>query len=415
MTTILYILLAIAILLLMILIHEFGHYVIGRMLNFKINEFSIGFGKALFQKKNRRGETISLRIIPLGGYCAFDGENDTPDNPDAFNNQAPWKRILVFLAGVTFNFAAAVIFSILLLCTVGYDIPHAKEQIEFTPTAIENYVEGSYYNKLTNLELALQEGDVIVSIDGNSIDFAYGTTYQDQHAKAFAGLQAAISNAIGELEGEEAKVAERNAFDLYNTFTPAIVKRNGEYKEIQLSFYRIEKYDIVDNEKVVLTDADGLPITDVDGNPIYKTSYFYGWNEVKMGAYVHTFGEAVERAVPFSFGLAWKVLESFWQMITFQLDIGSIGGPISTISSIATYAQSNILNLLILIPLISANLAIFNILPIPALDGSHVIFTLIEWIRKKPVKREVESLIHTIGLFVLFALVILVDILHFIL
>lgn len=415
MTTVLYILLAIAILLLMVLIHEFGHYVIGRMLNFKITEFSVGFGKAIFQRKNKRGETISLRIIPLGGYCAFEGENDTPDNPEAFNNQAPWKRILVFLAGVTFNFAAAVIFSTILLCTVGYDIPQAKQYLEFSSSAIENYVEDSYYNKLTNPELALQKGDIIVSIDGKTIDFAYGTTYQDQYAKAFAGLQACIDDAVGELKGEEAKEAERNAFELYNAFTPAIVRRNGEYKEVQLSFYRIEKYDMDGKNRVILTDAEGLPITDGDGNPIYKTSYYYGWNGVKMGAYVHTFGEAIERAVPFSFGLAWKVLESLWQMITFQLDIEAIGGPISTISSIATYAKSNILNLLILIPLISANLAIFNILPIPALDGAHIIFTLIEWIRKKPIKREVENLIHTIGLFVLFALVILVDILHFIL
>ena len=115
----LYIILAIAVLLLMVLIHEFGHYVIGRMLNFKITEFSVGFGKAIFSRKNKRGELISLRIFPLGGYCAFAGEDETnPDDKEAFTNQAPWKRILVYLAGVTFNFTTAVIFSLILLCTV---------------------------------------------------------------------------------------------------------------------------------------------------------------------------------------------------------------------------------------------------------------------------------------------------------
>ena len=112
----LYIVLAIVILLFMVLIHEFGHYCVGRMLNFKINEFSVGFGKALISRKNKRGELISLRIFPLGGYCAFDGEEDGDlTNPNSFNNQKPWKRILVFLAGVTFNFATAVIFSLILL------------------------------------------------------------------------------------------------------------------------------------------------------------------------------------------------------------------------------------------------------------------------------------------------------------
>ena len=123
----------------------------------------------------------------------------------------------------------------------------------------------------------------------------------------------------------------------------------------------------------------------------------------------------MQRAVPFAFGLAWTVLKSLWMLITFQLDISAIGGPITTISTIATYTQTNALNLLILVPLISANLAIFNALPIPALDGSHVIFTAIEWIRKKPIKRETENMIHTIGLLILFGGVILIDILHFLL
>ena len=101
--TFLYILLAIVILLFMVLIHEFGHYCIGRMLNFKITEFSVGFGKALFSRKNKRGELISLRIFPLGGYCAFEGEDDSSDGKDSFNAQPPWKRILVFIAGVVFN------------------------------------------------------------------------------------------------------------------------------------------------------------------------------------------------------------------------------------------------------------------------------------------------------------------------
>ena len=132
-------------------------------------------------------------------------------------------------------------------------------------------------------------------------------------------------------------------------------------------------------------------------------------------AYVYSFGEALERAVPFAFGLAWVVLKSLWLLITFQLPISAIGGPITTIATIATYTQASAANLLVLIPLISANLAVFNALPIPALDGAHVLFTTIESIRKKPIKRETENLIHTIGLLILFGAVILIDILHFLL
>lgn len=402
---ILYIFLAIVILLVMVMVHEFGHYVIGRMLNFKIEEFSVGFGKAIFSKKNKRGELISLRVFPLGGYCAFAGEEDTNNkNKDSFTNQKPWKRILVFLAGVTFNFAFAVFTSFLLLCTVGYDIPQFVNYQEFNSTNVENMIEGSAYSPIQDIytkEQLLTKGDVILSINGKKIDFAYGANYNDLINSEVDELNLFLSN----LRNENQDIDEKQAFYQYTAENPitAIVKRNGEYKEVFLGFTQLQ---------IQQEDEDGNLLYDDNSNPIYKYSYYW---DVNVKAYVHSFGEALERAVPFAFGLAWVVLKSLFLLITFQLPLSSIGGPITTIATIATYTQANLTNLLVLIPLISANLAIFNILPIPALDGAHVLFTTIEAIRKKPIKRELENTIHTIGLIVLFGFVILVDILHFLL
>ena len=389
---VLYLFLAIVILLLMVLIHEFGHYVVGRMLNFKITEFSVGFGKALISRKNKRGELISLRIFPLGGYCAFDGENETgEDDKDAFTNQKPWKRILVFLAGVTFNFAAAIIFSLILLCTVGYDIPQVNN-IDFDTSEITHISQTS--QNLTNFDTSntLEPGDVIISINGEKIDFAYGKNYSTIISSELSKLSNYISQKK-ETEGDS--FDEEAAFSSYDNLT-AIVRRNGEYKEVEIGFYqvKIDKYD-------------GDTFT---GATFYK--YYYN---VGASAYVHSFLEGLERAVPFSFGMGWVVLKSLWMLITFQLPITSIGGPVTTITTIATYTQQNLENLLVLLPLISANLAVFNLLPIPALDGAHVLFTTIEAIRKKPIKRETENLIHAIGLIVLFGAVIIIDILHFVL
>ncbi len=401
---VLYILLAIICLLFMVLVHEFGHYIIGRMLNFKITEFSVGFGKALFSRKNKRGELISFRIFPLGGFCAFAGEDETnADDKEAFTNQAPWKRILVFLAGVTFNFATAVFFSFILLCTVGYDIKQVDRPMVFNASQIENYVEGSYIDQLYSLneEDRLQEGDVIISIDGQKIDFAYGTTYQAVYEEQFKLLKDWL--------------AKGNTFQSFPTIS-ALVKRGDEYKTVEMGFYQMQLYEIEDGKKVPVLDDEGNPVlNDATGEPVYKTVEFYGWNSVYIKNYIHSFAEALERAVPMAFGFAWVVLKSFWLLITFQLPISAIGGPITTISTIATVTQQNAANFLVLIPLLSANLAIFNALPIPALDGSHVIFTTIEALRKKPIKRETENLIHTIGLLILFGAVILIDILHFLL
>ena len=116
-----------------------------------------------------------------------------------------------------------------------------------------------------------------------------------------------------------------------------------------------------------------------------------------------------------AFGFAWVVLKSLWMLITFQIPITEMGGTITTIATMAEYSQQNLANMLIFIPLISANLAVFNLLPFPALDGAHVLFTTIEWIRRKPINRKVENTIHFVGICILFAFVILVDILHFIL
>lgn len=409
MTYILYLLLAVVILLFMVLVHEFGHYIVGRMLNFKITEFSVGFGKALFSRKNKRGELISLRIFPLGGYCAFAGEEETDaNNKEAFNNQAPWKRILVFLAGVTFNFATAVVFSLILLCTIGYDIPQVKSitsatVAEFSSKYDKNIID-IYAPTIAEIE-QLQAGDVIISIDGQKIDFAYGANYNDiisERAIQFNGDVYCLSQGKSKLFvdfNEEKSETEHLTDEEYNNLAimNAVVKRDGEYQNVKIPFYRVT-----------------LSVLDEEGNPTGETEYKYVWNTT-VKAYVHTFTEGLRRAVPFAFGMAWIVLKSFWLMITFQLPLSSIGGPITTISQIATITQASFSNILVLIPLISANLAIFNILPIPALDGAHVIFTTIEAIRKKPIKREVENVIHTIGLIVLFGTVILIDILHFIL
>ena len=116
-----------------------------------------------------------------------------------------------------------------------------------------------------------------------------------------------------------------------------------------------------------------------------------------------------------AFGFAWVVLKSLWMLLTFQIPIKEMTGTIGTISTMATYASQSMSYMLIFIPLIVANLAVFNLLPIPALDGAHVVFVLIEWIRRKPINRKVESTIHFVGLMVLLAFVVIVDILHFVL
>ena len=374
MITFLYILLAIVVLLFMVLVHELGHYIAGKILKFKITEFSIGFGKAIFSHTSKKtGEKFSFRIFPLGGYCSFYGEDDDGKGDEqSFNNQKPWKRIIVFFAGVTMNFITAIIFSWILLCTVGYDVPQIVN-----------------FSQEINVGV-FEKGDVITHVDGRKIDFAFGENFVDL-------INEQKSEAKSFYESED-YVAEDGQY----TFS-MLVDRNGEVKELTVAVLPYEK-----------------TITNDDGTTSTETVYVMGLESDLVGsacttAYKYGFFDGLGRAFPMAFGFAWVVLKSLWLLITFQIPITEMGGTITTIATMAEYTQLNPANLLIFIPLISANLAVFNILPFPALDGAHVLFTTIEWIRRKPIDRKVENTIHFVGLCVLFAFVIIVDILHFVL
>ena len=356
----LYIVLAIFVLLLMIMIHELGHYTAGKLLKFKINEFSIGFGKAIFQKTTKTGEKISLRLFPLGGYCAFEGEDqDEKDNPEAFNNQKPWKRLIVLFAGAFFNFVSAILFSFIFLMAYGY-----SDRV--VVTNISENVPGVSQ---------LQEGDVIYAVNGE-----YGNFIYDKY----------FSKSIQEIGDSDEKI----------TLT---IKRDGEMQEVVV-YKSMQLADVY--------DEDGNQVFDDDGVAVQEEKMMLG---VGTTNYRYSFFEALGHCFVFTVGWAWKVLVVLWQMITFKLNIKDLGGTVTTIVTIAEYTQINFGNLMLLLPLISVNLAVFNLLPFPALDGARMVFVGIEGIRKKPIRRDVEGMIHFIGLVTLLAFVVVVDILHFVL
>ena len=376
MTTFLYILLAIVILLVMVVIHEFGHYIAGKILKFKINEFSVGFGPKLFSKKKKNGEVFSLRLIPLGGFCAFEGETGEEEsvpppaepfeelaapsgNAEAvaqtaqptqrarsFTEEKPWKRIIVLLAGGVFNIVSAVLFSFLFILIVGYATP----RVDTVYTSPET---GSPY-------CALQSGDEIVKVNGKKINVMH--SFEDYVANAQLGKEFTVT-----------------------------VLREGETtpREIKLTVQKIMQED---------------------------GSTYTGFGIQTMRDYrAGNVGQAFAYCVPFTGKMAWTILGSFVDLIAGKIAITSLTGPVGTVGMMASASAADWRNIFVLLPLIAANLGLFNLLPIPALDGSKVIFTVIEWIRGKPINRRVENTIHTVGLLLLFAFVIVVDIIGMVL
>ena len=152
-----YILLAVLVLLLMITVHEFGHYITGKLLGFSIDEFAIGFGPKLYSKTKRNGEIFSVRAFPLGGFCAFHGEDQDVDDEKSFNAKSPWKRIIVLISGALMNYILAVIVIITMFGIYGQS---ALISVKTTPTP--DFQQ----------EYLLQDYDVILKANGKNIYMA---------------------------------------------------------------------------------------------------------------------------------------------------------------------------------------------------------------------------------------------------
>ncbi len=352
METIGYVLLAILCLMVMVIIHEFGHYLAGKLLGFKINEFAIGFGPRIFKVKNKKnGEIFSIRPFPLGGFCQFEGEDEDSEKEGAFNSQAPWKRLIVLFSGAFFNFLSAILIITFVFTFYGQILPE-----------VATIAEESYIAKETDI----QEGDVILSVNGKQINIL---------------LQNDIATAFSQI-GDEG-----------GYFT---VLRDGKTQKLY-----VERSDIYErDEEGNIVYEDGVAKT-------YRAFGFtVGLTYQKLG-----FFTSLGRAFGYSFFMVWKILWSIGQLFTGAIKFTeSAGGPITIISTMSDAARSGAGTLAYIVCLISANLAVMNLLPLPALDGSRMLFTVIEWIRKKPLNRKVESIIHFVGIIVLFAIAIFADV-----
>lgn len=416
----LYIILAIVVLLLMVTIHELGHYTAGKLLKFKINEFAVGFGKVLWSRVNKSGEKVSLRLFPLGGFCAFEDEEGTDGSasPDSFTKQKPWKRLIVLFMGPFFNLIAAVFFSFIFLMAYGY-----ADRVQVTEVDNDFRIAAGVVQETD----WFMEGDVILEVNGERTNFIYD--------KYFAGLSADFD------EGEQYEVVVRRdgeektlvVVNTYKSIKNRVEGTSGRFHAINDKDY-IYKIYAGEGGKLVLVNAKDANISytsDEDGvwrigdvklkatlmhdDALDEDYYGLGmlWGGIKYDFYKYGFFEAIGQSFVFAFGWAWKVLVILWGLITGAVALTGVGGPITTISTIASATQMNFANFFLLLPLISANLGIFNLLPFPALDGSKMVFVALEGIFRKPVvSRNVEAYIHFAGLIILLAFVVIIDIVH---
>lgn len=362
--------------LVMVSLHEFGHYIVARLLKFKILEYAIGFGPAIFKSKKTEIQ-YSVRCIPLGGYCKFEGEDEKSTDPAAFNNQPVWKRILVVLAGGVFNI---ILGFVLFLAIIPATSPMLTNKID---TVVENsYIE----------QAGIQPGDKIIEINGHKISF-----YND--IKLYTSDFEKETTAHIKIK----RGKEKLSFDIKPTEQTVTQKYLDDGIEYTDSINGKEQTQFVEYSDNVAKDESKI------GKTSQTTRYIIGFTPQKEDVtFFNVWGEAWNNT-RFVVKL---VYQSLWQMLTGKVGVDQMSGPVGIVSEVnsavksGSYAWLYVLNL---IALLTINLGVFNLLPIPALDGGRLFFMIIELIRRKPIPPEKEGMVHAVGMLLLLALVVYVS------
>lgn len=325
---------------LLIFVHEFGHFIVAKLVGIRVEEFSIGMGPKAFS--TQKGDTLySIRFLPIGGYVKMTGEavleeeNDLDQaDPKRFNNKSVGQRASVILAGPLMNFILAIVLFALIFSFVG--IPHRT-------TEISDVVPNS-----PAAEAGLRPGDQIVQIEG-------------QEVKDWGEMVKIIQTQPG----------KELSF---------IVKRNGKNFTIQITPQK-------DPETQV--GLIGIIQSDVQ---------FQKVNPLKA------LGLGVQRTIE----ILVLTVTALAQMLAGKVGAEGVAGPVGIIQMIGETAQVGLIYLINFTALISINLGLLNLLPIPALDGSKLIFIGIEALRGRPIDARKENFVHLIGFALLMLLMLFV-------
>ena len=418
------ILIAILIFSVIIIFHELGHFLLAKRNGIKVTEFSLGMGPRLLS--TQKGETrYSLKLFPIGGSCMMVGEDDDDDSEGSFNKASVWARISVVAAGPIFNFILAFVFAMIITSVAGYDPARVLQVEENSPAA----------------KAGLQEGDIITEFQGRNIVLGRDLdSYMMLHG----------------LEDE----------DITLTY-----KRDGKEKEVSFEAYSEEKYMLgfsyvptPDGEpevtQVVLNGAmmeagvqAGDIIREINGEAIETSQEIQEYweknpldgSEISLGierdGEVQTISLKPQMTKQIDTGFVYNLyrektnflgvlrysasevrywisntIESLMMLIKGQFSVNDLSGPVGIIDVIGdSYEEAKEegtvmvwLQMMYWAILLSANLGVMNLLPIPALDGGRLVFLAVEAVRKKKLDPNVEGMIHFVGFVLLMLLMVFV-------
>lgn len=396
------------------IVHEWGHFIAARIFKVKVTEFSIFMGPAIWSRTSKKsGTKYSIRALPIGGYCAFEDDNGNADAPDSLNSQKWYKRLVIFVAGVFLNIVLALILAVILLAFSGYETTEINTVSQNTPASFAG----------------IEAGDTLKKIDGHSV-----LTTTDYNLFAYA-------------------IKDQNSSDeiMDSHYTLTYEKSNGKEIEYDLkkhAEYTVEKsedgendvYSILNYSYTVSTDGTvyvfDCVVKEIDDNKalcditrtengmsqttenVYLDAYEFNSFGGTDFCYVKTYNpfKIVGNSVKYLISMVKSIYISLAWLVTGTVGLEAVSGPVgltSLVDDVVSASGINIwdkvLTMINMTALISVNLGVFNLLPIPGLDGFHVVFIIIELLRGgKKVPPEKQGIISTIGLVLLILLAIVI-------
>ncbi len=327
-----YVIAALVLLGVLIMAHEAGHFFMARWCGIAVKEFSIGMGPKIWSRKSEKTGTLySMRLLPLGGFCLYYGEDEENPDPRAYNNQAVWKRFLSILAGPAMNFVLAVGVAIVLFMT--WNVLQPTEYV------------GSVEPDRPAAQAGLLPGDYVTAVNGVSV-----------------------------ANPEEAT---------------ALIRQNGG-APLQLDVRRAQE----------TLSLQMLPFYDEEAKA-YRVGISFA-EEAKL-----PLGKAIGTSVTYCKDMVVMTYRSIANLVFKGEGAGDVSGPVGIINVIQQETRKGGIEVYLqLAVLISINLGFMNLLPLPALDGSKLVFCAVEAIRRKPINRTVEGTIHAVGLLALLGLML---------
>lgn len=393
--------------------HEFGHLLMAKLFHIDVPEFSIGMGPKLFGRKI--GTTAyNFRLIPIGGFCVLEGENEVSDSPTAFGNKPVLQRILVIVGGPLFNLLTAFLLSFVLIFSVGANTPF----VYMTDDSAAAVFSG------------IQEGDVILQIDGQFITTGrdiqtyllthplggevtvsyyrdgqvFDTTYDTSYETVRVGITYQVDSYPAEIAVSPEQPAAKAGLQTGDIVTAVngTVIQSGE--ELKAYFDAVGKQT---DEPVEFTvDRAGISM-DVMVYPSLVEVSSLGFFASDFRDKTLDFGRRCYYSVQEVVSWEKYTVATVGQLLTRHLGFEDLSGPVGIVAMVSnTVEESNVrydigttvLNVINLAILLAVNIGIMNLLPIPALDGGRLFFLFVELIFRHRVDPKAEEMVHSIGL-----------------